>query len=91
VEWDGGRGLVKVNPLVAWSDEDVERYIAGHDLIVNPLRSQGYDSIGCAPCTLPGKGREGRWSGLEKLECGLHPAGGPAAPAPVLPGEEDGP
>ena len=93
VEWDGSRGLVKINPLVAWSDEDVERYIAEHDLIVNPLRSRGYDSIGCAPCTLPGKGREGRWSGLEKLECGLHPAGGPApseAPGPGLPGEGDG-
>jgi phosphoadenosine phosphosulfate reductase len=86
VEWDESRGLVKVNPLVAWSDEDVERYIAEHDLIVNPLRGQGYDSIGCAPCTLPGRGREGRWSGLEKLECGLHPAGGRAPSEAPRPG-----
>ncbi len=74
VEWDAKRGLVKVNPIVAWSDDDVERYIAEHELIVNPLRLQGYDSIGCWPCTQPGKGREGRWAGQEKLECGLHPA-----------------
>jgi phosphoadenosine phosphosulfate reductase len=73
VEWDAKRNLVKVNPIVAWSDEDVERYIAEHDLIVNPLRFQGYDSIGCWPCTLPGRGREGRWAGQDKLECGLHP------------------
>ena len=77
VEWDAKRGLVKVNPIVAWSDEDVERYIAEHDLIVNPLRLQGYDSIGCWPCTKAGKGREGRWAGLDKTECGIHPAGSP--------------
>jgi phosphoadenosine phosphosulfate reductase len=73
VEWDAARGLVKVNPIVAWSDEDVERYCAEHDVIRNPLREQGYDSIGCWPCTLPGKGREGRWASSGKLECGLHP------------------
>ena len=38
----------------------------------NPLHDQGYASIGCAPCTLPGNGREGRWAGQEKTECGLH-------------------
>ncbi|HEX9315755.1 MAG TPA: phosphoadenylyl-sulfate reductase [Actinomycetota bacterium] len=74
IEWDAKRGLVKVNPIVAWTDEDVERYIAEHDLIVNPLRLQGYDSIGCWPCTKAGTGREGRWAGQDKLECGLHPA-----------------
>lgn len=74
VEWDAKRGLVKVNPIVAWSDGDVERYIAEHELIVNPLRLQGYDSIGCWPCTKAGKGREGRWAGLDKTECGIHPA-----------------
>lgn len=74
VEWDAKRGLVKVNPIVAWSDGDVDRYIAEHDLIVNPLRLQGYDSIGCWPCTKAGKGREGRWAGLDKTECGIHPA-----------------
>jgi phosphoadenosine phosphosulfate reductase len=71
VEWDAGRGLVKVNPIVAWSDEDVARYAAAHDIIVNPLRDKGFDSIGCEPCTLPGAGRSGRWGG-ERLECGLH-------------------
>jgi phosphoadenosine phosphosulfate reductase len=72
LEWDHRRELVKVNPLVAWSDEDVERYIADHDIVVNPLLSQGYGSVGCWPCTAPGEGREGRWPGTARLECGLH-------------------
>lgn len=72
LEWDHRRGLVKVNPLVAWSDEDVERYVAEHDVVVNPLLAQGYGSIGCRPCTGPGEGREGRWPGTGRLECGLH-------------------
>ncbi|MDQ1515569.1 MAG: phosphoadenosine phosphosulfate reductase [Actinomycetota bacterium] len=72
VEWDARHGLVKVNPIVAWSDDDVARHIAAHDLIVNPLLGRGYDSIGCAPCTLPGRGREGRWAGTSRTECGLH-------------------
>jgi len=71
VEWDAGRGIVKVNPIVAWSDDEVERYIAEHDVIVNPLRDKGFESIGCEPCTRPGTGRSGRWGG-ERLECGLH-------------------
>lgn len=78
VEWDAGRGLVKVNPIVAWSEDDVERYCAEHDVIRNPLREQGYASIGCWPCTVPGKGREGRWSDSGKLECGIHVAPPPA-------------
>lgn len=72
VEWDAARGIVKANPIVSWSDEDVARYIADNDVIVNPLRFRGFDSIGCAPCTLPGTGREGRWMDSEKTECGLH-------------------
>jgi phosphoadenosine phosphosulfate reductase len=72
VEWDAGRGIVKVNPIVAWSDDDVARYVAAHDIIVNPLRDKGFDSIGCAPCTRPGAGRSGRWAGSDRLECGLH-------------------
>lgn len=72
VEWDARRQLVKVNPIVGWGDEDVARYVAEHDVIVNPLAFQGYDSIGCAPCTRPGQGRDGRWAGTGKLECGLH-------------------
>ena len=59
VEWDAGRGLVKVNPLVSWTDEDVTRYIEQHDVVVNPLRGQGYDSIGCAPRP-PGRHRPPR-------------------------------
>ena len=72
VEWDTSRGLVKVNPIVAWSDDDVERYCNEHDVVRNPLRDRGYASIGCWPCTLPGEGREGRWASTSKLECGIH-------------------
>jgi phosphoadenosine phosphosulfate reductase len=72
LEWDAGRGMVKVNPIVAWSDDEVARYIDDHDVIVNPLREKGFDSIGCEPCTVPGPGREGRWAGSGRLECGLH-------------------
>ena len=75
LEWDATRGIVKINPLVAWSDDEVARYIAEHDIIVNPLRDKGFDSIGCAPCTLPGSGRSGRWAGTDRLECGLHLVG----------------
>jgi len=75
LEWDAARGVVKVNPLVSWSDNDVTRYVVDHDIIVNPLRAKGFDSIGCAPCTLPGSGRSGRWAGSERLECGLHLVG----------------
>jgi phosphoadenosine phosphosulfate reductase len=82
VEWDAGRGLVKVNPLVSWTDEDVTRYIEEHDVVVNPLRLLGYDSIGCAPCTRPGIGREGRWAHTGKLECGLHREEPPLARPP---------
>jgi phosphoadenosine phosphosulfate reductase len=66
------RGLAKYNPLADWSEKDVWRYIAAHDLPYNPLHDQGYASIGCRPCTLPGSGREGRWAGSEKTECGIH-------------------
>lgn len=76
VEWDAARGLVKVNPIVAWTDADVERYTDERDIIVNPLREKGYASIGCWPCTQPGAGREGRWAGSDKTECGLHAPSG---------------
>ena len=79
VEWDAKRDMVKINPLVTWSDEDMTRYIEEHDLVDNPLRLQGYESIGCWPCTKAGKGREGRWAGLDKIECGLHVAASPPA------------
>ncbi|KAB1503092.1 phosphoadenylyl-sulfate reductase [Corynebacterium sp. 320] len=69
-------GRLKINPIVAWSDEEVENFIDDHDLIINPLTKQGYPSIGCATCTLPvapGEDpRSGRWAGTNKTECGLH-------------------
>jgi phosphoadenosine phosphosulfate reductase len=72
LERDERRGIWKVNPLADWSEKDVWRYIFAHDLPYNPLHDRGYASIGCAPCTLPGDGRDGRWAGEEKTECGLH-------------------
>jgi phosphoadenosine phosphosulfate reductase len=72
LERDEARGLWKVNPLADWSEKDVWRYIHRHELPYNPLHDQGYASIGCAPCTQPGAGREGRWAGLDKTECGIH-------------------
>jgi len=68
--------MVKVNPLVGWTDDDVTRYVEEHGVLVNPLVQLGYLSIGCAPCTravAPGDDpRAGRWAGLAKTECGLH-------------------
>ncbi len=72
VEWDAARGVWKFNPLVDWTDNDVWAYVREHDLPYNALHDTGYSSIGCAPCTLPGNGREGRWAGQSKTECGLH-------------------
>jgi phosphoadenosine phosphosulfate reductase len=72
LDWDEARGVWKFNPLADWSDEDVWRYVREHDLPYHPLHDSGYASIGCAPCTMPGDGREGRWAGQDKTECGLH-------------------
>jgi phosphoadenosine phosphosulfate reductase len=72
IERDSGRELWKYNPLVHWTDKDLWRRIHERDLPYNPLHDQGYESIGCAPCTQPGSGREGRWAGTNKTECGLH-------------------
>ncbi len=72
LERDERRGIWKVNPLTDWTEKDLWTYIFKHDLPYHPLHDQGYASIGCAPCTLPGQGREGRWSGEDKTECGLH-------------------
>ena len=74
IERDEKRGIWKFNPLVEWTDKDVWNYVSKHDLPYHPLHDQGFDSIGCAPCTLPGAGREGRWAGTDKVECGLHVA-----------------
>lgn len=74
--WDAKRAKVKLNPLAAWSQDDVDAYVAEHGVMLNPLRQLGYTSIGCAPCTravAPGEDpRAGRWAGLDKTECGLH-------------------
>jgi phosphoadenosine phosphosulfate reductase len=72
LERDERRGIWKVNPLADWSEKDIWRYIYKHDLPYHPLHDQGYASIGCAPCTLPGSGRDGRWAGQDKTECGIH-------------------
>jgi phosphoadenosine phosphosulfate reductase len=72
IERDEGRGLWKYNPLAHWTDKDLWRRIHERELPYNPLHDQGYESIGCAPCTQPGSGREGRWAGTDKTECGIH-------------------
>jgi phosphoadenosine phosphosulfate reductase len=72
VEFDESRGLWKYNPLYDWTERDLWRRIHDRDLPYHPLHDQGYSSIGCAPCTQPGSGREGRWAGTDKTECGLH-------------------
>lgn len=76
ISFDEAFGLVKINPIAAWSDEDMQNYIDRHGILVNPLVDEGYPSIGCAPCTskpAPGSDpRSGRWAGNSKTECGLH-------------------
>jgi phosphoadenosine phosphosulfate reductase len=81
VGWDEAFGLVKVSPLARWTADDLAGYAARHQVLVNPLVADGYPSIGCEPCTrrvAPGEDpRSGRWAGLAKTECGLHPPGSP--------------
>jgi phosphoadenosine phosphosulfate reductase len=76
VSWDPAFGLVKINPLATWTNDDIASYLADHQLPEHPLISRGYRSIGCAPTTRPvAEGedpRAGRWAGLDKSECGLH-------------------
>ena len=76
VAWDERNGLVKVNPVAAWSFDDLLDYAGLNRVPVNLLVSNGYPSIGCEPCTArvaPGDDpRSGRWAGLSKTECGLH-------------------
>jgi phosphoadenosine phosphosulfate reductase len=72
LERDQRRGVWKLNPLADWTEKDLWRYINNHELPYHPLHDHGYGSIGCAPCTRPGEGREGRWAGLDKTECGIH-------------------
>jgi len=70
--WDEQHELWKANPLADWSDEDCWTYIRERDLPYNPLHDRGYESIGDTHSTQPGKGREGRWAGTDRTECGIH-------------------
>lgn len=76
VEWDDKFGLVKFNPLAAWTNDQVWNYINTHDVPYNALHDQRYPSIGCTHCTTPvqpgADPRSGRWQSSEKIECGLH-------------------
>jgi len=76
VQWDPKRQMVKVNPIIEWTQQEVDDYIAQHGVLVNPLVYDGYPSIGCATCTVRvedgGDARSGRWAGTGKTECGIH-------------------
>jgi phosphoadenosine phosphosulfate reductase len=72
--WDEAHELWKANPLADWSDDDCWRYIRERGLPYNKLHDQGYASIGDTHSTIPGAGREGRWAGTDRTECGLHVA-----------------
>jgi phosphoadenosine phosphosulfate reductase len=76
VDYDAKRNMVKISPLAAWTQADLDSYIADNNVLINPLFLDGYTSIGCEPCTrrpLPGEDpRAGRWAGFGKTECGLH-------------------
>ncbi len=70
--WDGQHELWKANPLADWTDADCWAYIRERGLPYNPLHDRGYESIGDTHSTLPGRGREGRWAGTDRTECGIH-------------------
>ncbi|MDO5712396.1 MAG: phosphoadenylyl-sulfate reductase, partial [Micrococcales bacterium] len=76
VAYDERRGRIKIAPLAAWSDEQLAAYAAEQVVVRNPLLDQGYPSIGCAPCTAKVRTgqdpRAGRWSGTDKIECGIN-------------------
>ena len=76
VQWDPRRQMVKVNPIVEWTQQEVDDYIASRGVLVNPLVYDGYPSIGCATCTarveVGADPRSGRWAGTAKTECGIH-------------------
>ncbi len=78
IEWDENNGLIKLNPLIDWSEEQVRNYIKEHKIPYNPLHDKDFPSIGCQPCTraiLPGEDlRAGRWwwENPDTKECGLH-------------------
>lgn len=76
VDYDAKRNMVKISPLAAWTQQQVDSYIEENSVLINPLFLDGYTSIGCEPCTRrprPGEDpRAGRWAGMAKTECGLH-------------------
>jgi phosphoadenosine phosphosulfate reductase len=76
IEPESGTDRLKLNPLASWSSERIEAYRVAHDLPAHPLVARGYRSIGCAACTRPTRegedARAGRWSGIDKTECGIH-------------------
>jgi phosphoadenosine phosphosulfate reductase len=76
VTFEANRTKIKVNPLAAWTQAEVDAYISRYDVPVNPLIKQGYASVGCWPCTRRTKAgedpRAGRWPMFDKTECGLH-------------------
>jgi phosphoadenosine phosphosulfate reductase len=76
VQWDERNGLVKINPIAPWTDDEFRDYIEQNGILENLLVADGYLSIGCAPCTakveLGADPRSGRWQGKNKVECGLH-------------------
>jgi phosphoadenosine phosphosulfate reductase len=76
VDYDAKRNMIKISPIAAWTQADVDAYIEDNQVLINPLFFDGYTSIGCEPCTrraLPGEDpRAGRWAGFGKTECGLH-------------------
>ena len=87
--WDERHEKWKLNPLADWTEKQVWTYIFEHDLPYNQLHDRGYASIGCTHCTRPGNGRDGRWAGSDKVECGIHVGDG-AGPA-VAVGESGAP
>jgi phosphoadenosine phosphosulfate reductase len=93
LELDWERGVVKVQPIADWSDEQVQGYLLAHDIPYNRLHDEGYPSIGCTPCTRPVRAgedpRAGRWQDFGKTECGLHlPPRRPPAPSDAPVGDE---
>ena len=75
-EWDAKNEVVKINPLIYWTAEQVWDHIHTHNLPYNPLHDEGYPSIGCIPCTSKVTGNDsecaGRWKEMNKTECGIH-------------------
>ena len=84
VSRNGKTGLAKIAPLAEWTSKDIWSYVVAHDVPYNPLNDRGYPSLGCTHCTravAPNEDpRAGRWSGTDKLECGLHAS--TSAPGP---------